>query len=88
MIHEQIPLSMDLQAGLDCCCLALQLPALQRLLASPEMVTRTCSLIHCVRLLLEASECRSLGSVLAHLHQESHPSSPPPLISQAFILCR
>ncbi|XP_059532788.1 huntingtin isoform X1 [Myotis daubentonii] len=54
LIHEQIPLSMDLQAGLDCCCLALQLPGLRRLLASPEMVTRTCSLIHCVRLLLEA----------------------------------
>ncbi|XP_036183458.1 huntingtin isoform X4 [Myotis myotis] len=54
LIHEQIPLSMDLQAGLDCCCLALQLPGLRRLLASPEMVTHTCSLIHCVRLLLEA----------------------------------
>ncbi|EPQ20418.1 Huntingtin [Myotis brandtii] len=54
LIHEQIPLSVDLQAGLDCCCLALQLPGLRRLLASPEMVTRTCSLVHCVRLLLEA----------------------------------
>lgn len=28
LIHEQIPLSLDLQAGLDCCCLALQLPGL------------------------------------------------------------
>ncbi|ELK32964.1 Huntingtin [Myotis davidii] len=54
LVHEQIPLSVDLQAGLDCCCLALQLPGPRRLLASPEMVTRTCSLIHCVRLLLEA----------------------------------
>ncbi|XP_045429955.1 huntingtin isoform X2 [Pipistrellus kuhlii] len=54
LIHEQIPLSVDLQAGLDCCCLALQLPGLRRLLASPEMVTRACSLVHCVRLILEA----------------------------------
>lgn len=59
LVHEQIPLSVDLQAGLDCCCLALQLPGLRRLLASPEMVTRACSLVHCVRLILEASECRS-----------------------------
>ncbi|TKC50975.1 hypothetical protein EI555_001287, partial [Monodon monoceros] len=54
LIHEQIPLSLDLQAGLDCCCLALQLPGLWSLLSSPEMVTHACSLIHCVRFILEA----------------------------------
>ncbi|XP_016051293.1 PREDICTED: huntingtin isoform X2 [Miniopterus natalensis] len=54
LIHEQVPLSLDLQAGLDCCCLALQLPGLWSALASPEMVTHTCSLVHCVRFILEA----------------------------------
>lgn len=74
LIHEQIPLSVDLQAGLDCCCLALQLPGLRRLLASPEMVTRACSLIHCVRLILEASECRSTGCPWAR-YRSSAPQS-------------
>ncbi|KAG8508650.1 LOW QUALITY PROTEIN: Huntingtin [Galemys pyrenaicus] len=54
LAHEQIPLSLDLQAGLDCCCLALQLPSLWSTLSSPALVTQACSLIHCVRFLLEA----------------------------------
>ncbi|XP_036083329.1 huntingtin isoform X3 [Rousettus aegyptiacus] len=54
VIHERVPLSLDLQAGLDCCCLALQLPGLWSALSSPEMVTHACSLIHCVRFILEA----------------------------------
>ncbi|KAF6371843.1 huntingtin [Rhinolophus ferrumequinum] len=54
LIHERVPLSLDLQAGLDCCCLALQLPGLWSALSSPEMATHTCSLIHCVRFILEA----------------------------------
>uniref|UniRef100_A0A8D0TIT0 Huntingtin n=1 Tax=Sus scrofa TaxID=9823 RepID=A0A8D0TIT0_PIG len=54
LVHEQIPLSLDLQAGLDCCCLALQLPGLWSALSSPEMVTHACSLILCVRFILEA----------------------------------
>ncbi|XP_055988635.1 huntingtin isoform X2 [Sorex fumeus] len=54
LVHEHIPLSLDLQAGLDCCCLALQLPGLWSLVSSPDMVTHACSLIHCVRCLLEA----------------------------------
>lgn len=54
LVHDQLPLSLDLQAGLDCCCLALQLPSLWATLASSEMVTQACSLIHCVRFILEA----------------------------------
>ncbi|XP_029333587.1 huntingtin isoform X2 [Mus caroli] len=54
LINEQIPLSLDLQAGLDCCCLALQVPGLWGVLSSPEYVTHACSLIHCVRFILEA----------------------------------
>lgn len=59
MIHERVPLSLDLQAGLDCCCLALQLPGLWSTLAGPDMVTHACSLIHCVRFILEASESKT-----------------------------
>ncbi|KAM5271600.1 huntingtin [Ctenodactylus gundi] len=54
LIHGQIPLSLDLQAGLDCCCLALQQPGLWSVLSSAEFVTQACSLIHCVRFILEA----------------------------------
>ncbi|CAO2640214.1 Htt [Lemmus lemmus] len=84
LIHEQIPLSLDLQAGLDCCCLALQVPGLWGLLSSPEYVTHACSLIHCVRFILEAnpsyitSACEmvaemveSLQSVLALGHKRN-----------------
>ncbi|XP_041443627.1 huntingtin isoform X5 [Xenopus laevis] len=53
-VHEHIPLSLDLQAVIDCCCLTLQQPALWNLLASPECMTHACSLIMCVRFILEA----------------------------------
>ncbi|XP_063313793.1 huntingtin [Pelobates fuscus] len=53
-IHEEIPLSMDLQAVLDCCCLTLQQPALWNLLASADSISRACSLIACVRFIIEA----------------------------------
>uniref|UniRef100_A0A8D0L1P4 Huntingtin n=1 Tax=Sphenodon punctatus TaxID=8508 RepID=A0A8D0L1P4_SPHPU len=53
-IHEQIPLTIDLQAVLDCCCLTLQQPSLWVLLASPAYVTHACSLINCVRFVIEA----------------------------------
>ncbi|XP_062068838.1 huntingtin isoform X1 [Lepus europaeus] len=54
LIHVRIPLSLGLQAGLDCCCLALQLPGLWSVVSSAEFVTHACSLIHCVRFILEA----------------------------------
>lgn len=57
LIHERIPLSLGLQAGLDCCCLALQLPGLWAVVSSAEFVTHACSLIHCVRFILEAGKC-------------------------------
>ncbi|XP_075050447.1 huntingtin isoform X1 [Mixophyes fleayi] len=53
-VHEQIPLSVDLQAVLDCCCLTLQQPGLWNLLASAEYVTHACSLITCIRFIIEA----------------------------------
>uniref|UniRef100_A0A8C5IJC5 Huntingtin n=1 Tax=Junco hyemalis TaxID=40217 RepID=A0A8C5IJC5_JUNHY len=54
LAHDQIPLSVDLQAGLDCCCLTLQQPGLWNLLSSAAHVTYACSLINCIRFIIEA----------------------------------
>ncbi|XP_029462586.1 huntingtin [Rhinatrema bivittatum] len=54
LMHEQIPLSVDLQAVLDSCCLTLQQPVLWNLLASTTYVTHICSLINCVRFIIDA----------------------------------
>ncbi|NWV25586.1 HD protein, partial [Origma solitaria] len=54
LVHDQIPLSIDLQAGLDCCCLTLQQPSLWNLLSSAAHVTYACSLINCIRFIIEA----------------------------------
>ncbi|NXU83434.1 HD protein, partial [Xiphorhynchus elegans] len=54
LMHDQIPLSVDLQAGLDCCCLTLQQPSLWNLLSSATHVTYACSLISCIRFIIEA----------------------------------
>ncbi|XP_069488154.1 huntingtin isoform X2 [Ambystoma mexicanum] len=53
-VYKQIPLSVDLQAVLDCSCLILQQPGLWNLLASAEYITQACSLIACVRFIIEA----------------------------------
>lgn len=55
-MHDQIPLSVDLQAALDCCCLTLQQLNLWNLLASAANVTYACSLINCIRFIIEAGE--------------------------------
>ncbi|KFV49240.1 Huntingtin, partial [Tyto alba] len=54
LMHDHIPLSVDLQAALDCCCLTLQQPSLWNLLASAANVTYACSLINCIRFIIEA----------------------------------
>ncbi|XP_068132416.1 huntingtin isoform X2 [Hyperolius riggenbachi] len=53
-VQEQIPLSVDLQAVLECCCLTLQHVGLYSLLASIEYKTQACSLITCIRFIIEA----------------------------------
>ncbi|XP_040191278.1 huntingtin isoform X2 [Rana temporaria] len=53
-VQEPIPLSVDLQAVLECCCLTLQQIGLWNLLASAEYVTHSCSLITCIRFIIEA----------------------------------
>ncbi|XP_029142402.1 huntingtin, partial [Protobothrops mucrosquamatus] len=54
LICKQVPLSIDLQAVLDCCCLALQQTELWSLWASAEYTSHSSSLIHCTRFILEA----------------------------------
>uniref|UniRef100_A0A8C9WQY0 Huntingtin n=1 Tax=Scleropages formosus TaxID=113540 RepID=A0A8C9WQY0_SCLFO len=54
LLQDRVPLSIDLQAALSCCCLALQQQAIWTLLASVPYASHACSLIHCTRLLIEA----------------------------------
>ncbi|XP_062991957.1 huntingtin isoform X2 [Elgaria multicarinata webbii] len=54
LIHKHIPLSVDLQAVLDCCCLTLQQSNLWNLLASAAYMTHACSLINCIQFIIEA----------------------------------
>ncbi|XP_052537757.1 huntingtin isoform X1 [Tympanuchus pallidicinctus] len=54
LIHDRLPISIDLQAALDCCCLTLQQPGLWNLLASAVNVTYACSLINCIKFIIEA----------------------------------
>uniref|UniRef100_A0A4W2FFD3 Huntingtin n=1 Tax=Bos indicus x Bos taurus TaxID=30522 RepID=A0A4W2FFD3_BOBOX len=75
LIHSRVPLSLDLQAGLDCCCLALQLPGLWSLLAAPDMVTHACSLIHCVRFILEAIVVQPGDQLLSPERRTSTPKA-------------
>ncbi|XP_012592810.1 huntingtin isoform X3 [Microcebus murinus] len=75
LIHEQIPLSLDLQAGLDCCCLALQLPSLWSVVSSTEFVTHACSLIHCVHFILEAIAVQPGEQLLSPERRTSAPKA-------------
>ncbi|XP_061440675.1 huntingtin [Rhineura floridana] len=54
LTHKNIPLSIDLQAVLDCCCLTLQQSNLWNLLASAVHMTHACSVINCIRFIIEA----------------------------------
>ncbi|XP_006875391.1 PREDICTED: huntingtin [Chrysochloris asiatica] len=75
LIHEQMPLSLDLQAGLDCCCLALQLPGLWLVISSPEFVSQACSLIHCVRFILEAIAVQPGDQLLSPERRTNYPEA-------------
>ncbi|XP_041123293.1 huntingtin isoform X1 [Polyodon spathula] len=54
LISGQVPLSIDLQTILDCCCLALQHSGIWSLLASAAYVTHACSFVNCIKFLIEA----------------------------------
>ncbi|XP_075713523.1 huntingtin isoform X2 [Rhinoderma darwinii] len=73
-VHEQIPLSVDLQAVLDCCCLTLQQPVLWNLLISAEYMTHACSLISCVRFIIEAVAVKPGEQLLSPERQKNSSS--------------
>ncbi|MFT7807444.1 huntingtin isoform X1 [Arapaima gigas] len=54
LLQDRVPLSVDLQVVLSCCCLGLQQQPIWTLLASIPYGSQACSLIHCIRLLIEA----------------------------------
>ncbi|XP_060634006.2 huntingtin isoform X2 [Anolis sagrei] len=72
LIHKCIPLSIDLQAVLDCCCLALQQSNLWNLLASAEYMTHACSVINCIRFIIEAVAVEPGNRLLSPERKKSH----------------
>ncbi len=56
LLQDQLPLSVDLQWALSCLCLALQQSCVWNKLSTPEYTTHTCSLIHCLRLIIVAGK--------------------------------
>ncbi|KAM4585009.1 huntingtin isoform 1-T1 [Odontesthes bonariensis] len=65
LLHDQLPLSVDLQWALSCLCLALQQPCVWNKLSTPEYTTHTCSLIYGLRLIIVAVAV-SPGDQLLH----------------------
>ncbi|XP_028973894.2 huntingtin isoform X2 [Esox lucius] len=54
VLQDRVPLSVDLQGAVSCLCLALQQPCVWNSLSTAPYSTHTCSLIHCLRLLIVA----------------------------------
>ncbi|KAM4604138.1 huntingtin isoform 2-T2 [Polymixia lowei] len=65
LLQDSLPLSVDLQWALSCLCLALQQPSVWNKLSTPQYTTYTCSLIHCLRLIIVAVAV-SPGDQLLH----------------------
>ncbi|XP_053714041.1 huntingtin-like isoform X2 [Synchiropus splendidus] len=65
LLKDQLPLSVDLQWGLSCLCLALQQSCIWNRLSTPEYTTHACSLIYCLRLVIVAVAV-SPGDQLLH----------------------
>ncbi|XP_076831790.1 huntingtin isoform X3 [Brachyhypopomus gauderio] len=54
LLQDHLPLSVDVQMSVSCLCLALQQPVIWTHFASRTYLTHTCSIIHCVQLLIYA----------------------------------
>nr|AGS58213.1 huntingtin [Clarias batrachus] len=54
LLQDRLPLSVDVQMSVSCLCLALQQPSVWADFASQTYLTHTCSVIHCVHLLIRA----------------------------------
>nr|XP_055060920.1 huntingtin isoform X1 [Misgurnus anguillicaudatus] len=54
LLQDQLPLSVDIQMSLSCLCLALQQSVVWTHFASRSYLSHTCSIIHCIQLLIHA----------------------------------
>lgn len=54
LLQDRLPFSIDVQMSVSCLCLALQQPSVWTDFASRTYLTHTCSVIHCVHLLIYA----------------------------------
>ncbi|KAK1791163.1 hypothetical protein P4O66_002190 [Electrophorus voltai] len=54
LLQDRLPLSVDVQMSVSCLCLALQQPVVWTHFASRTYLTHTCSIIHCIQLLIYA----------------------------------
>lgn len=69
LLRDSLPLSVDLQWALACLCLALQQPCVWNKLSTPQYTTYTCSLVHCLRLIVVAVAV-SPGDELLHAEKK------------------
>ncbi|XP_057187145.1 huntingtin isoform X2 [Triplophysa rosa] len=54
LLQDQLPLSVDIQMSLSCLCLALQQSVVWTHFTSRSYLSHTCSIIHCIQLLIHA----------------------------------
>ncbi|KAM6972635.1 huntingtin [Aplochiton taeniatus] len=54
LLQGSLPQSVDLQWALSCLCLSLQQPCVWNKLATAPYTTHTCSIVHCLHLLITA----------------------------------
>ncbi|KAL1023919.1 hypothetical protein UPYG_G00048960 [Umbra pygmaea] len=74
IIQDHVPLSVDLQWAVSCLCLALQQPGVWNTLSMPAYSTHTCSIIHCLRLLI-TSVTVGPGEQLLHPERKKNTGS-------------
>uniref|UniRef100_A0A8B9HS88 Huntingtin n=1 Tax=Astyanax mexicanus TaxID=7994 RepID=A0A8B9HS88_ASTMX len=74
LLQDRLPLSVDVQISLSCLCLALQQPAVWTHFASRAYLTHTCSIIHCIQLLIY-SVAVGPGDQLVKPEKKSHSDS-------------
>ncbi|XP_066534473.1 huntingtin isoform X5 [Hoplias malabaricus] len=71
LLQDRLPLSVDVQISVSCLCLALQQPAVWAQFASCTYLTHTCSIIHCIKLLIySVAVCP--GDQLVRPEKKSH----------------
>ncbi|XP_072534605.1 huntingtin isoform X5 [Salminus brasiliensis] len=71
LLQDRLPLSVDVQISVSCLCLALQQPAVWTHFASRAYLTHTCSIIHCIQLLIY-SVAVGPGDQLVRPEKKSH----------------